>query len=54
MQKCDRLMHCDHFEEFIECDANAKIDSHYQPCSIAYGGRNWTDQLSAFASSATL
>jgi hypothetical protein len=25
-------MRCDHFEEFSECDANAKIDSHYQPC----------------------
>jgi hypothetical protein len=24
-------MRCDHFEEFSECDANAKIDSHYQP-----------------------
>ncbi len=37
-------MRCDHFEEFSECDANAKIDSHYQPgshtCSISLNESN--------------
>jgi hypothetical protein len=36
-------MRCDHFEEFSECDANAKIDSHYQPWRAPFesstGGR---------------
>jgi hypothetical protein len=25
-------MRCDHFQKFSKCDANAKMDSHYQPC----------------------
>jgi hypothetical protein len=29
-------MRCDHFEEFSECDANAKIDLHYEPWRLLY------------------